>query len=59
VTVEQLQTRHPMLLGNTKRNTLDQRLKRLLGHSEAGLQPRKARNSSFTDLLLETPLEVK
>lgn len=56
ITVEHLQTLHPTLLGGMKRNTLDQRLKRLLARRERLLEPSKERGVSLLDLLISKPV---
>ena len=58
VTVEQLQVLHPSILGDIKRNTLDQRLKRLMAREERLLEPKKERGKTLLDLLLTDPTEV-
>ncbi len=58
VTVEQLQVRHPGVLGGFKRNTLDQRLSRLMGRGEALLEPRQPRSTTLLDLIMGSAPEV-
>ena len=59
LTIEQLQVLHPSVLGSIKRNTLDQRLKRLLARGDDALEPRRRKEPALLDLLLADRVEVE